>query len=158
MDKFSIMIGTVLLIVFMFPIIYVLVKQKSKEAKLKNEVKTLASQHGLNIDRFETFGHLSLGLDSNNKKLVVLDPKTEIDHEIIDLKKVNKINLAKRILKDENRKEHIIHLGLEILERDSARLTEIVFYDEDDYESTDAEIRLHEAQKWDDILQKNLAF
>ncbi|MDR5591433.1 hypothetical protein [Christiangramia sp. SM2212] len=157
MDKSSIMIGTFLLVIFMFPILYVLLKQKSREAKFKKELNKLASENGLVLDRFETFGHLSLGLDSTNKKLVVIDPKSEIDHEVIDLKKVNKINLAKRTQKGENRKERIIHLGIEIAEMNSPKLTEIVFYDEDDYESTDAEIRLHEAKKWDDLLHKNLA-
>jgi len=151
------MIGIALLLVFMLPILYVLIKQKSREANFKRELNKLASANGLKLDRFETIGHLSLGLDTSSKKLVIIDPKTEVDHEVIDLKKVRQVSLAKKTLR-ESSKERIIHLGLEIADQNSAKITEIVFYDEDDYESTDADIRLQEAKKWDDLLQKNLAF
>lgn len=157
MDKTSLMIGTLLLIVFMFPILYIVLKQKSKEAKFRKELNRLAAENGIKLDKFETIGHLSLGLDSSSKKLVIIDPKTEVDHEIIDLKNVSQVHLAKKTLREAS-KERIIHLGLEIADLNSRKITEIIFYDEDDYESTDAEIRLNEARKWDDILQKNLAF
>ncbi|SDS40724.1 hypothetical protein [Gramella sp. MAR_2010_147] len=158
MDKSSLMIGMLLLIVFMFPILYVILKQKATESKIKKELDKIALKNGLKLDKFETFGHLSLGLDSSQKKLVIIDPKAIIDHEVIDLKKVSQVRLAKKILKQEFSKERIIHLGLEIVEKNSSKITEIIFYDEDDYESIDAEIRLHNAKEWDDLLQKSLAF
>lgn len=145
------------MLIFMFPIFYVLIKQKSKEAKFKRELNKLASENGLKLDRFETIGHLSLGLDSSNKKLVIIDTKTEVNHEIIDLKKVKQVYLATKTLREAS-KERIIHLGLEISNQNSSKITEIIFYDEEDYESTDADIRLQEAKKWDELLQKNLAF
>lgn len=158
MDKTSLMIGMLLLMVFMFPIIYVLFKQKSNEAKHKNALNKVASEKGLKLDKFETYGHLSLGLDSTAKKLIVIDPKVSEEPEVIDLKNVSRVNIAKRLQPESRDKERIIHLGLEISDKINKKTTEIIFYDEDDYESTDAEIRLHEAKKWDEILQKNLAF
>ncbi|PTX45110.1 hypothetical protein C8P64_1100 [Christiangramia gaetbulicola] len=157
MDKSSLMIGTLLFVIFMFPIIYVLRKQKSIEAKQKKALNTIAGKHGLKLDKFETIGHLSLGLDSSNKILVAIDPKMEIDHLVIDLKKVSKVNISKNTLRVDSNKERIIHLGLQLAEQNSSKVTELVFYDEEDYESTDADIRLHEAKKWDEIIHKNMA-
>ena len=157
MDKTSLMIGTLLFVIFMFPIIYVLLKQRSKEAKHRKELNKIATENGLTLDKFETFGHLSLGLDSSNKILVAIDPKMEVNHAVIDLKKVSRVNISKNTLRGESNKERIIHLGLQLADQNSAKITELVFYDEEDYESTDAEIRLHVAMKWDEIIQKNIA-
>lgn len=158
MDKTSLMIGTLLFVVFMFPIIYVLLKQKSNETKHKKALNKIASDQGLKLDKFETYGHLSLGLDSSAKKLIVIDPKIAEQPEVIDLKNVSRVNISKTLQPGSRNKERIIHLGLEISDKNSKKTTEITFYDEDDYESIDAEIRLNEARQWDEILQKNLAF
>jgi len=157
MDISSLTIGILLFLIFMLPIIYVLLKQKSRQAKLKKELNSLASANDLKLDKFDTFGHLTLGLDSSKKMLVVIDPKMDVDREVIDLKKIRQVKITKNTLREQTRKERIIHLGLELAERDSSKITEIVFYDEEDYDSIDAEIRLNEAKRWDDLLQKNLA-
>ncbi len=151
------MIGTLLLVIFMFPIFYVLLQQRSKEAKQIKALNTIAAKQGLNLDKFAIIGHLSLGFDSSNKILLTIDPKTEVDHEIIDLKKISRVNILKNTLRVDSNKERIIHLGLQLTERNSSKITELVFYDEEDYESTDADIRLHEAKKWDEIIHKNMA-
>ncbi|WP_156888583.1 hypothetical protein [Christiangramia echinicola] len=157
MDKSSLMIGTMLFFIFMFPIIYVLLNQRSKEAKLKKELIELASTNDLKLDKFETLGHLTLGLDSTKKMLLVLDPKMDVDRRVIDLKEISQVRITKNTLREQSKKERIIHLGLELADRDTSKITEIIFYDEDDHDSTDAEIRLNEAKRWDDLLQKNLA-
>ena len=157
MDKSSIAIGTILFVIFMFPIFYVLLNQKSRERKFKSELNKLASENGLKIDQFESFGHLSLGLDSNNKKLLVIEADSKIARRLIDLNHVKQVHLEKKTLKAGASKERIVHLGLEIFNKNSSEATEILFYDEDDYESTDADIRLHTARRWDELIQKNLA-
>lgn len=151
------MIGTLLLVVFMFPIIYVLLKQRSQEVKHKKALNKIASEQGLKLDKFETYGHLSLGLDSSAKKLIVLDPVFNELPEVIDLKNVSGVNISKTLHPGSRDKERIIHLALEISNKNSIKTTKITFYDEDDYESIDADIRLNEARKWDEILHKNLA-
>ena len=151
------MIGTLLFFIFMFPIMYVLLNQRSKQAKLKKELNALAAANELKLDKFETFGNLTLALDSSKKMLLVIDPKMAVDREVIDLKKISQVRITKNTLREPTRKERIIHLGLELADCDSAKITEIVFYDEEDYDSIDAEIRLNEARRWDDLLQRNLA-
>ncbi|MGA8855306.1 MAG: hypothetical protein WB492_14120 [Christiangramia sp.] len=161
MDTTSLIIGILLFIAFMFPILYVLLKQKSKENKNKKLLNTIATKNDLNLDRTETFGHLSLGLDSSKKKLVIIEYGNVENSNIVDLTKVDQIRIAKKLetsFSGNIKKEKIVHLALELAGEKQNKLAEITFYDEDDYDSTDAEIRLNEAKKWDDLLQKNLAF
>lgn len=161
MDQTSLIIGGLLFIAFMFPIVYILIKQRSQETKNKNLINNIASRNNLKLDKTQTFGHLSLGLDSSQKKLVVLEYGDIENSNIVDLKKVNQIRIAKKLetsFSGNIKKEKIVHLALELAGEKQSKLVEITFYDEDDYDSTDAEIRLNEAKKWDDLLQQNLAF
>jgi|GEM_PF-933901 len=161
MDKTSLIIGGLLFIAFMFPIVYVLIKQKSQENKNKKLLSDIASKNNLKLDKSETFGHLCLGLDSSRKKLVIIEYGDLENSKIVDLSKVDQIRIAKKLetsFSGSIKKEKIVHLALELAGEKQRKLAEITFYDEDDYDSTDAEIRLHEAKKWDDLLHKNLAF
>jgi hypothetical protein len=158
MDKSSLIIGTLLLVVFMFPIFYMLYQQKAKELKTKKILEKTASENQLKLDKFETYGHLSLGLDSTARKLMIFDLKVSLEPQVIDLKKMSKVYLSSILQPGRPAKEKIIHLGLQLEEIDTSKITEIIFYDEEDPESIDAEIRLNQARKWDELLQKNLAF
>jgi len=161
MDKISLIIGIALFAAFIFPIAYILIKQKSEQNKNRKLITVIASKHHLKLDKTETFGHISLGLDSSQKKLVILEYRDTQNLKIIDLTKVDNIKIAKKLetnFSGDIKKEKIVHLALEFAGKKQGKLAEITFYDEDDYDSTDAEIRLNEAGKWDDILQKNLSF
>lgn len=159
MDNSSVMIGLFLLALFILPIVYVLVKQNSKDRKQKGLIKKVAAENNLNLDKLESYGHLSLGLDNQTKKLLIADFKEGFQHDIIDLKKVDQIKLSKKLLPDtysKSKKERIIHLSLCIEMQNASKITEITFYDEDDELSNDADIRLHDARKWDDMLNKSM--
>ncbi len=158
MDKSSILIGTVLFALFMLPIIYIIIAQKAKEGNIRKKLNRIATDNNLLLDKFETYSHLSLGLDSKAKILLVYDSNQSAEPRLIDLKKVSNITLSKTLHPGKSRKERIIHLGLLIEDVEKSGITEITFYDEDDYESTDADIRLNDARKWDELLKKNLAF
>lgn len=160
MDNISLMLGIFLLVLFIFPIVYVLVKQHSKDSKNKNLLNKVAESNNLKLDHIENIGHTSLGLDSYAHKLVVLEFGDMEKARVIDLKAMDQIRVAKKIeraMQGDVRKERIIHLGLEFSNKNAAQATEVTFYDEDDYDSTDADIRLHEANKWDALLHKNIA-
>lgn len=153
------MIGLLLLALFVIPVVYVLVKQNSKERKQQGLIKKVAAENNLNLDKLESYGHLSLGLDNQTKKLLIADFKEGFQHDIIDLKKVDQIKLSKKLLPDtysKSKKERIIHLSLCIEMQNASKITEITFYDEDDELSNDADIRLHDARKWDDMLNKSM--
>jgi len=161
MDKISLIIGIALFAAFIFPIAYILIKQKSEQNKNSKLITVIVSKHNLKLHKTETFGHISLGLDSSQKKLIILEYRDTQNPKIIDLTKVDNIKIAKKLetsFSGDIKKEKIVHLALEFAGKKQSKLAEITFYDEDDYDSTDPEIRLNEAGKWDDILQKNLSF
>lgn len=160
MDNSSLIIGMLLFLAFTGPIGYIILKQKAQEASIRKNLNAIASANNINLDKMETFGHLSLGLDSSQKKLVILEYSNLENAKVIDLKKVDQVKIAKRletVYSGETKKEKIIHLALELAGEKQSKLAEITFYDEDDMDSTDADIRLNDAKKWDDLLQKNLA-
>ena len=154
MDKYSILIGTLLFTLFMFPIFYLIYIQKSKEASIRKTLNRSALENQLKLDKFETFGHLSLALDSVAKKLLVFDSKESSEPNLIDLKQVSNIQLSKILHPGRSAKERIVHLSLQIVDIGNSSITQIIFYDEDDYESTDAEIRLNNALQWDELLKR----
>lgn len=161
MDNSSLFIGILLFAAFMFPIVFVLIKQHNKDKKHQNFLNKIALENNFKLDTIEAYGHLSLGLDSQSKKLIIVDFKEGSEFDIIDLKKVSQVRLLKKLLPasySSSKKEKIIHLSLCLENKNASKITEITFYDEDDEDSTDADIRLNDAKKWDSILQKNMAF
>ena len=135
MDKTSLIIGMLLFLAFMSPIAYVLLKQKSQEAGNRKNLNKIALANNLSLDKMETIGHLSLGLDSNLKKLIVLEYSSLETAKVVDLKKVDQVRIAKRLETDHSgkiKKEKIIHLALELAGKKQSNLAEITFYDEDD--------------------------
>lgn len=160
MDTSSVIIGLSLFGLFFFPIIYALVKQHGIEKKKKSLLFTYAREHHLNLVETESIGHVNLGLDAQAKKLIILENKEKPEFEIIDLQQVGKVQITKQLLPGRSKKikEKILHLSLDLENKLDSKITAITFYDEDDEDPTDAEIRLHEAKKWDELLHKNLAF
>ncbi|GAA4309679.1 hypothetical protein GCM10023115_35380 [Pontixanthobacter gangjinensis] len=160
MDINSLSIGLLLFAVFMFPIAYILFNQKAKENKIKKDLVQIASKNHLKLDKMESFGHLSLGFDSIHKKLIILEFGDLDKAQVLDLKEVSQVRIARTLetgFSGNIKKDRMVHIALELAGKKQDKLAEICFYDEDDYDSTDADIRLNEAKKWDELLQKNLA-
>lgn len=160
MDTISLILGLFLFILFVLPIVYVIVKQKSKDSKSQKMLLNLASENNMQLDKIEIIGHTMLGYDSNSRKLMVIEYGNFRDFRLINLNEVDEIRIAQKVEKAMQgaiRKERIVHLGLEFCSRNLSIPTEITFYDEDDYDSTDADIRLNDARKWDALLQPKIA-
>ncbi|AVR44898.1 hypothetical protein C7S20_06245 [Christiangramia fulva] len=144
----------------MFPILYVLIKQNSNEKKHNKFLQKIAEEHRLKFDKTGTYGPLSLGLDTNNKKLVVVEFRGSADYDIFDLKDVKNVKITKKMLPagySASKKERIIYLSLDLENKYASKITGITFYDEEDEESIDADIRLNDAKIWDTLIHKNLA-
>ena len=60
-------------VLFMFPIVYVLVKQNSKERKQAKALKKIAAENQLELDVINIYGSLALGLDTRNKRLIRIE-------------------------------------------------------------------------------------
>lgn len=158
MDITSLSIGVFLFAVFMLPVVYLLIHQKANKNRTLKNLNEIASNNQLHLDRAESFGDFSLGLDSSNRKLIVMEYDSK-NSKIIDLKKVNHVRIAKKSetsFSGNIKKEKLVQIALELEGNKRSSLAQVLFYNEDDYASTDADIRLNEAKRWEDLIQKNL--
>lgn len=161
MENASVLMGITLLTLFVGPIIYMIVLHASKEKKVTKKLNLLATQHQLKLDQIEITNSLLLGLDSTSKKFLVIDPQDHTKYEVIDLKNVGQSVVAKtghqQKIGNKN-KLALTHIGLELLKNSSKeKISEIVFYDEDDNDSLDADAQLFIANKWNNLIKSNLS-
>ncbi|MAM17622.1 MAG: hypothetical protein CME35_01470, partial [Gramella sp.] len=80
--------------------------------------------------------------------------------EVIDLTTVSSVNLSKKsenIVINKIKKDRIQKLSLD-LQNGQQQVSEIIFYSEEDEDDIDAEIRLNDARKWDDLLRKAMVY
>ncbi|MEO2128747.1 MAG: hypothetical protein ABGW91_11315 [Christiangramia sp.] len=160
MDITSLIIGLGLFVLFMFPIVYVLVKQNSKERKQAKALKKIAAENQLELDVINIYGSLALGLDTRNKRLIRIEEGAHEATEVIDLTTVSSVNLSKKsenIVINKIKKDRIQKLSLD-LQNGQQQVSEIIFYSEEDEDDIDAEIRLNDARKWDDLLRKAMVY
>ncbi|HBY69044.1 MAG TPA: hypothetical protein DEG69_15635, partial [Flavobacteriaceae bacterium] len=68
METSSTLIGLAILLLFMVPIVFVIIKSSSTEKKLKKSLQNLASQNGVTINASEVIGNTLIGLDENVHK------------------------------------------------------------------------------------------
>lgn len=161
MEKASILIGVGLFIVFMAPILYIIFNQSAKDKKRLKNLKRIAKEHNLNLSQIEVSNTLLLGLDEKAKKLVIVEPTNEMQFDVVDLTQLDRSQVAKKSLPAANRKkgnDKVIHVSLELVQNHGTdKVTDIVFYDENDNESFDPETKLFIAQKWDKLIRANIA-
>lgn len=161
MENASAIMGIALLALFVGPIIFIIINHSAKEKKVKKRLYSLATENQMKLDQVEITNSLLLGLDSTAKKFLVLDPTDHSKYDVIDLKNVgqsfvSKIGNQQKI--GNKTKLALTRIGLELLKNNSKeKMKEIVFYDEDDNDSLDAEAQLFKATKWDDLIKKNLS-
>ena len=161
MDKSSVIIGLLLIVIFVGPILYMILKQSNKNNKRLKNLKDLGSQNSLNLDQLEMTNSLLLGLDSASKKLIIVEPKNNMQYDIIDLREINQSLVSKKTLPHVTGKKEdtaITHISLDLIQKHpKVTRTEIIFYDEDDDTSYNAETQLVLANKWDQLIKSNLS-
>ena len=160
MENASAIIGIALLALFVGPILFMIVNHSAKEKRTKKRLYSLAAENQMKLDQVEITNSLILGLDSNTKKFLVVDSKDQTKYEVIDLKNVGQSVIAKsghqQKIGDKS-KLALTRIGLELLKNNSKeKMKEIVFYDEDDNDSMDADTQLFKATKWDNLIRKSL--
>ena len=115
----------------------------------------------MKLDQIEVTNSLLLGLDSSSKKFLVIDPKDHSKYDVIDLKNVSQSTVSKSGHQQKignKSKLALTHIGLELLKNNSKeKIKEVVFYDENDNDSMDADAQLFIANKWDNLIRKNLS-
>jgi len=161
MDFKSIEIGTALILLFIVPILYMIYRQSTKDKRRLKKLKDLSTQNQMKLDHYELSNSLLLGLDSSSKKLIVVEPKNAMEFEVIDLSKIDISSIAKRSETETNKhtgKAPIIRICLELIKNNpKQKVSEIVFYDEDDETNMDADVQLVLANKWDKLVRMNLS-
>jgi hypothetical protein len=153
--------GVGLLILFVGPILYMIILHAAKEKNTLKALNNLATQHQMKLDQIEVSNSLLLGLDSNSKKFLAIDPKDHTKYEVIDLKNVSQSLVVKSGHQQKvgnKSKLALTHIGLELLKNNSKeKMKEVIFYDEEDNDSLDADVQLMIANKWDNLIRKNLS-
>ncbi len=161
MDTSSIAIGVILMLLFVGPIIYLIIKQNSKDKTRLKNLKSLSQQNQMELDEFELTNGVMLGLDSKSKKLLVVKHENNMEYDIIDLKKVNLSHVSKKGLPKPNggkNEQSITHISLDLLKNNPReKVTEITFYDEDDNSSYNADTQMSLANKWDRLIRANIS-
>jgi len=161
MESKSVAIGVVLILMFIAPILYMIYRQSTKDKRRLRKLRDLGTQNQMTLDHYELSNSLLLGLDSSSKKLIVVEPKNAMEFEVIDLSKIDISAISKKIEAETNKhtgKAPIIRICLEFIKNNpNQKVSEIVFYDEDDETNMDADVQLVLANKWDKLVRMNLS-
>lgn len=156
MDTASTLMGLGLLAVFVLPILYLIWQQNNKEKNRLKKLKKISADNNLTTDTTEVSATLLLGLDSNAKKLLVVEPINNMQHQVFDLQFIKDSKVSSQAFP--NNSKIIKRVSLDLLGNgNDKKLTEIVFYDEDDNENNDASERLVAAKRWNQIISEKLS-
>jgi hypothetical protein len=160
MDKASALIGLLLTLVFIGPILYMIFVQATKDKKALKFLKSLGLRHSISLDHFELSSSLLLGLDSKTKKLLIVEPQNNMQYNLVDLHHVESSKISKvghQEMTGKTRKETITHVSLELITNNpKEKVSEIVFYDEDDNSSFNPETQMMIAKRWEELIKLNL--
>ncbi|MDR9457562.1 MAG: hypothetical protein RI572_09140 [Salegentibacter sp.] len=151
MDTASSLIGLGLLLVFIGPILILIVQQNKQEKKTLNKLKTISRDNNLNPDTTELLENLILGLDLKARKLLIVNPGKNPEYNILNLKELKEIGLSTQ--KDKNPEGRLNYISLNLFGVKNKKLDEIVFYNEDDENSLNAEACLVLAKKWENLIR-----
>lgn len=156
MDTPSTLIGLGLLAIFVLPILFLIWQQNNKEKNRLNSLKKISVQNNLTTDTVEISTTLLLGLDSKAKKLLVIEPNNNMQHKVLDLNKIKNSKVSSHLFPDNQK--IIKRVSLDLSENNkSEKITEIIFYDENENANNNASERLVVAQKWNRIISEKLS-
>lgn len=156
MDTVSTLIGLGLLGVFMLPILYLIWQQNNKEKNRLKKLKKISAENDLTTETVEISANLLLGLDSKANKLLIVEAANNMQHRVLDLTKIKNIKVTSHPFPQNQKLIKSISLNLWENNMDQ-KCTEIVFYDEDNNENSNASERLTAAHKWQTIISKKLS-
>ncbi|WP_157893269.1 hypothetical protein [Salegentibacter sediminis] len=151
MDTASSLIGLGLLLVFIGPILILILQQKKQEKNTLKKIETISKDNNLNPEVTELLDNLLLGLDSKARKLLIVNPGKNPEYNILNLKEVKESRLSTQNHKISEGRFNYISLNL--FGTKNRKIDEIVFYDEKDKNSSDAETSLVLAKKWEKLIK-----
>lgn len=151
MDTESTLIGIGLLLIFIAPIAFILVRQTLADQKHKDRLVAFSRQHNLELSKQEFLSNLSIGLDETSGKLLILELKQTVKDWIFDLKDLQAGQLLELFSGNtsENHLDSIREIILDLRWKNSEY--RIVFFD-DSIPVLEKEARLNTARKWHLLL------
>ncbi|HEY9184359.1 MAG TPA: hypothetical protein VIM94_03440 [Salegentibacter sp.] len=151
MDTASSLIGLGLLLVFIGPIFILILQQKKQEKNMLKKIKTISKDNNLNLETTELLENLLLGLDSKAHKLLIVKPGESPDYNILNLKEIKESRLSTKNHKASE--GGLNYISLNLFGTKNRKINEIVFYDDEDKNSSDAETSLVLAKKWEKLIK-----
>ncbi|SHI85598.1 hypothetical protein SAMN04488096_105115 [Mesonia phycicola] len=148
MDTSSILIGIFFLLLFMVPLVMVSLKQFNYQKKYQQKLKKFGQDNNLNFNLLEVNYWSFLGLDENEKKLVIGNINEPENLEVIDISQMSHAQLVSPATNVADIKEIKIKLS------GAFGVKQIDFYKEDEDISADAAIYLNTAKKWLGYIEK----
>ncbi len=156
MDTSSTIIGFSLLLLFVGPIILLIYIQNKKNRKKLKVLNEIARENNLHPDITEVSPIYLLGLDTNERQLIIVEPANNYQSLVLKLKTIRTCEI--HTIDFPNRPGKINFISLHLKPKDSkANLVEITFYDENDNVSMNAEVQMQNAKKWQNLIKRHLS-
>lgn len=155
MDTASTLIGIGLLLVFISPIAFMLLKQSGESKKHQRQLLALSSQYHLNLTHTESLSNISIGLDVMSKKLLILIFGKTTTEFLIDLNDISSSKVQKLLYEDsieEKNLDNIREIYLEIKMKEGPAQNKLVFFEEVSTSVLEKESRLNTALKWNQLI------
>lgn len=154
MEKGPLLVGVIVLLIFVLPISWAIIKSNKKVKARKSMIKMLCETNGILVDTSTQIGNALLGLDSLNKKLFYTClHNMESNFKVISLDGVTSLNLI-----EENypAKKNILHVNIAINTASENHLLSV--YDDKDTNLivTDPKACSHAAKQWIDTVKPQL--
>lgn len=158
MDTTSIVIGLILLLIFIGPIGFLLVKQRSTGKVKLNRLTSFSQKHQLTLTETEILPTVSLGLDTTSTNLCVIQHTKNDQELLLDLKNFRGCETF-----DSNENEHSLmnsdtveEVQLVLKGKPGTADKSIVFFNDDQDSMIAKEERLASAKRWQGKLLKLL--
>ncbi|SDK75695.1 hypothetical protein SAMN04488034_101360 [Salinimicrobium catena] len=151
MDTSATLLGLGLLMAFITPIGYLIIDQSRREKARKKILFNTASDFDLQLSKLLILRSLSLGLDQEQRKLLVIDPANKNKPQVIDLPEC-KIHLVKKYLNNNptGSVDDLTEISLQF--HCSKMEKKISFFQKDVDPVTETADRLQKALEWEKFL------
>lgn len=151
MDTSTTLLGLGLLMAFITPIGYLIIDQSRREKARKKILFTTASDHDLRLSKILILSSLSLGLDQEQHKILIIDPASKKKSEVIDLAQC-KIHLVKKYLNNASSGsvDDLSEISLQFVCPE--KQDKISFFQKDVDPVTETADRLQKALEWEKLL------
>ncbi len=155
MDNATTIIGIGLFFLFIGPILFLIYNQNRKQRNKVATLNKIATDQKLKIDEYVITNSVYLGIDKTNNYLININPLNNMESKVISLSRVEDIEVISSPNIDS---KGIVEKIAIILYRKSSikENIEIIFYQENDGVSLDAQTELATATEWEKIIKSQL--